>query len=201
MRIDKLHAPPGPMFFVPHCKFPWGSAFMLRTQGDPTAIAGAVAAAIHRINPGFPLVNLGTVEDAMAVELEPQQVMLNLIGAFAAAALLLASIGLYGVMAYAVTNRQRELSIRVALGAARRDVMRLIMGKGARLLAIGLGAGLLAGYATARLVASRMTEVSAGDPLVFAAAAFLLGLVATIACWLPAHRAAKADPIQALRSE
>jgi putative ABC transport system permease protein len=174
---------------------------MLRTQGDPTAIAGAVAAAIHRINPGFPLVNLGTVEDAMAVELEPQQVMLNLIGAFAAAALLLASIGLYGVMAYAVTNRQRELSIRVALGAARRDVMRLIMGKGARLLAIGLGAGLLAGYATARLVASRMTEVSAGDPLVFAAAAFLLGLVATIACWLPARRATKVDPVVALRAE
>ncbi len=201
MRIDQLHAPPKPMFFVPHCKFPWGSAFMIRTQGDPAALADAAAAAIHRINPNFPLVNLRTVEDAMAEALGPQQVMLNLIAAFAAVALVLAGIGLYGVMAYAVTNRRRELSIRVALGATRHDVMRLIMNQGARLLGIGLTAGLLAGYTTARIVASRMTEVTAGDPLVFVIAALLLAAVTALACWLPARRAAKSDPIQALRSE
>ena len=201
MRIDQLHVPPLPTFFVPQWKFPWGSAFMVRTQGNPTALADEISAAIHGIDPNLPLVNLQTLETAAAAALVPQKIMLNLIGAFAVVALTLAAIGLYGVMAYAVTNRQRELSIRVALGAARHDVMKLIMGKGTLLLGIGLGMGLLAAYAVARIVASQVTNLSAEDPLVFTSAAILLGLIAMIACWLPARRAAKANPISALRSE
>lgn len=201
LRIDALHKPPAPMFFVPQWKFPWGSAFMVRTHGEPAALADAVTAAIHRIDPSLPLVNMRPLQDAMADALAPQKIMLNLIGAFAAVALILASIGLYGVMSYAVSNRRRELSVRVALGAARSDVMRLVMDQGARLLAIGLGAGLLGGYAIAQLVASQLSEVSTNDPLVFTVAAVVLGVVAFISCWLPARRAARANPIEALRSE
>jgi putative ABC transport system permease protein len=104
-------------------------------------------------------------------------------------------------MAFAVANRRRELSIRVALGAARADIMQLILRDGGRLLLIGLGIGLLAGIGAAKFAASLMAEVRAADPLVFVIAALVLGLVAFVACWLPSRRATKVDPIAALRSE
>lgn len=201
MRIDVLSAPPPPTFFVPQWKFPWGSAFLLRTQGNPADMADEAASVIHGIDPNLPLVNVRTMEGAWTEALGPQKVMLNLIGAFATVALLLACIGLYGVMAYTVNNRQRELSIRIALGAARRDVVSLVFGRGVNLLAIGLGIGLAAAYAVALLVASRFTAVSVNDPLVFAGTCLMLGLIAMLACWLPARRAAQANPLAALRSE
>ena len=122
-------------------------------------------------------------------------------GIFAAVALLLAAIGLYGVMAFAVANRRRELSIRIALGAARTDIMQLIFRHGGRLLLIGLGIGLLAGIGAARFAASLMAEVTAADPVVFLIAPLVLGFVAFMACWIPARRATKVDPISALRAE
>jgi predicted permease len=201
MRIDGLPTPPRPTFYAAQCHFPWGSAFMVRTQGDPLAAAGAVSAAIHRLDASLPLANLQTLEHAMAESLGPQKLVLNLIGAFAATALLLASIGLYGVMSYAVANRQREMSIRLALGAARADIMRLIVGHGVRLMAVGLGLGLLGSVAGARFLASRLPGVGVLDPVVFASAAVVLAMVALVACYLPARRATKADPMTALRAE
>ena len=201
MRIDGLPTPPRATFYAAQCHFPWGSAFMVRTQGDPLAAAGAVAAAVHRLDANLPLANQLTLERAMEESLGPQKLILNLIGAFAATALLLASIGLYGVMSYAVANRQRELSIRTALGAVRADIMRLILGRGMRLMAIGLTLGLMGSLATARVLASRLPGVNAYDPLVFVGAAGLLSAVAFLACWLPARRATKADPMVALRAE
>jgi len=201
MRVDSLHAPPRPTFFAPHWQFPWGSAFLVRTQGDPLAAARDVAAAIHRLDPNLPLANLHTLEHAMTDALGPQKLILYLIGAFATTALLLACIGLYGVMSYSVATRQRELSIRTALGAARADIMRLIIGRGVRLTTVGLVLGLLAALAAARVLASQLHSVSNHDPLVFADAAILLAGVALFACLLPARRAAQIDPIIALRSE
>jgi predicted permease len=201
MRIDGLHTPPRATFFAPHWQFPWGSAFLVRTQGDPLVIARDVATAVHRIDPNLPLANLTTIEHAMAESLGPQKVILNLIGAFAATALLLACIGLYGVMSYAVVSRQRELSIRTALGAAHADIMRLIMGRGARLVLAGLAVGLFGAFATARVLVNRMHGVSAHDPIVFGGATLLLVLVALFACYLPARRATRVNPITALRAD
>lgn len=201
MRVDGLPAPPRPTFYAAQAHFPWSSAFMVRTQGDPLAAAGAVVAAVHRLDAGLPLDQLRTLEQAMEESLGPQKLILKLIGAFAATALLLASIGLYGVMSYAVANRQREMSIRLALGAARPDIMRLIVGNGVRLMAVGLGVGVLIALAGARLLASRLGSVEAFDPLVFAGAALILSGVTLLACWLPARRATNADPMIALRTE
>jgi predicted permease len=201
MRIDSLSLPPFPTLFAPQGQFPWESAFIVRTQGDPLAVARDIAAAIHRLDPNLPLANLRTLEHAMVDALGPQKLILDLIGAFAATALLLACIGLYGVMSYSVASRQRELSIRTALGAARADIMRLIVGRGVRLATIGLVLGLLAALVVARVLASRLYGVSGHDPLVFAGAAILLAGVALLACWLPARRATKVDPNVALRAE
>jgi predicted permease len=201
LRIERLHLPPRPTFFVGQVHFPWTSGYIVRTQGDPTALAAAVTAAVHRLDSKLPLAKMGTVEAAMTEALGPQRLTLQLIGVFATVALLLAAIGLYGVMAFAVANRRRELSIRVALGAARADIMQLILRDGGRLLLIGLGIGLLAGIGAAKFAASLMAEVRAADPLVFVIAALVLGLVAFVACWLPSRRATKVDPIAALRSE
>jgi putative ABC transport system permease protein len=137
----------------------------------------------------------------MIASLGPQKLILNLLGIFAATALLLACIGLYGVMSYSVSNRARELSIRTALGAARRDIFRLIVGHGARLIVLGLVLGLAASIALGRVLVSRLHGLTAGDPLVLGCAASLLVAVALVACWLPARRAAKADPVAALRAE
>lgn len=201
MRIDGLSTPPRPTFYAAHWHFPWGSAFMVRTQGDPLATVKAVAAAIHRIDGSLPLNNPVTLEQSMKDSLGPQKLILNLIGVFAATALLLASIGLYGVMSYAVANRRREMSIRLALGAARADIMRLIVGRGFRLMTVGLGLGLLGSLAASRLLASRLPGVNEFDPVVMAGAAAILATIALLACWLPARRATKADPITALRAE
>jgi hypothetical protein len=201
LRVDNLHTPPRPTFFAPHWHFPWGSSFIVRTAADPLALADEVAAAIHRLDASLPLANLRTLEGAMAASLGPQKLILNLISAFAATALLLACIGLYGVMAYSVVSRQRELSIRAALGAARADIMRLIVGRGVRLMAMGLALGLLGALGLAPVLANRMHGVSALDPLIFTGAAVVLGLVTLAACWLPARRAARANPITALRND
>ena len=201
MRIEGLPTAPRPTFYAAQAHFPWGSAFMVRTQGDPLATAGAVAAAVHRLDAGLPLDQLRTLEHAMEESLGPQKLILKLIGAFATTALLLASIGLYGVMSYAVANRQREMSIRLALGAARPDIMRLIVGNGVRLMAVGLGLGLLVAVASAQYLASRLASVNAFDPLVFLGAALILSVVTLLACWLPARRATNADPMIALRAD
>ncbi|MCF3649271.1 ABC transporter permease [Synoicihabitans lomoniglobus] len=201
IRIDSLTTDPQPTFFVPHTEFVWWSGFIVRTQGDPAAMLPALSAAVHHIDPNLPLARVQTLEHAMGEALGPQRLTLNLIGVFAIMALSLAAIGLYGVMAFAVANRRRELSIRVALGAARADIMQLILRHGGRLLLIGLGLGLVAGIGAARVAANLMTNVSATDPLVFIVAALLLAFVTALACYLPARRAAKADPIQALRSD
>ncbi|MFO1449559.1 MAG: ABC transporter permease [Opitutaceae bacterium] len=201
MRVDGLPTPPRPTFYAAQAHFPWGSAFMVRTHGDPWAAASAVSAAVHRLDAGLPLDQLRTLEQAMEESLGPQKLILNLIGAFAAAALLLASIGLYGVMSYAVANRQREMSIRLALGATRRDILRLVVGGGVRWVGVGLGVGLLLAIAGARLLANRLTTVNAGDPPVFLGATLILAAVTLLACWLPAWRAAKADPMTALRAD
>jgi len=124
-----------------------------------------------------------------------------LLGAFGSLALVLATVGIYGVASFAVARRTREIGIRAALGAQRADVLRLVVGESMRRVAIGLGAGLLGALGLARLLSSQLYGVAAVDPMTFTATPLILGVVALIASWVPARRAAKVDPLVALRSE
>lgn len=201
MRIDNLHSEPSATFFVPHWEFPWYSTFMVRTVGDPSALTKSISAAVHRFDPNLPLDQLQPLAQAMADSLGPQKLMLRLIGAFASTALLLACIGFYGVMSYAVVNRRRELSIRMALGAAGNDLIRLVIGGGARLLGWGLLVGLVLSALATFGLNSHLPNINKLDPLIVLTTVMTLAGVTVGACWFPARRATRANPIEALRAE
>jgi ABC-type antimicrobial peptide transport system permease subunit len=141
------------------------------------------------------------MEKNIAGSLGPRRLTMTLLGSFAALALVLASVGLYGVMALSVTQRTRELGIRMALGAKRGDVLRLVVGQGVALVGIGLGLGLVGALAAGRLLATVLYQVGALDSAALFFAMALLAFVAVIACWLPARRATRVDPMIALREE
>jgi len=156
---------------------------------------------VHRSDPNLPLANVGTLESALTDSLGPQHIILTLVNVFAAVALGLACIGLYGVMAYTVVCRRRELAIRAVLGAARSQIIRLVLRQGAPLIATGVVLGLLAAFALAQVLTSRVSGVSGRDPLVYLGAAIVLVAGSLLASWLPAQRAARANGIEALRNE
>jgi ABC-type antimicrobial peptide transport system permease subunit len=145
--------------------------------------------------------NPGTMESAISDSLAQRRFAMVLLAAFAALALLLASVGIYGVIAYIVGQRTQEIGIRMALGAHRLDVLRLMLWEGMRLALIGVAIGIAAGLALTRLMAKMLYGISATDPLTFSGVVMILLLVAVAACYLPARRAARINPMQALRSE
>jgi putative ABC transport system permease protein len=156
---------------------------------------------VQAIDPDQPIGQVTTMEENISNSLAPRRLTMALLGAFAALALVLASVGLYGVMALSVTQRTRELGIRLALGAPRRNVFRLVLGQGAMLVSLGIGLGLLGALAASRALSSVLYGVGALDLSALAIAIFSLAFVALLACWLPARRATLVDPIQALRAE
>jgi putative ABC transport system permease protein len=141
------------------------------------------------------------MEQRLSESLARRRFAMLMLGLFAVIALLLASVGIYGVMSYTVAQRTSEIGIRVALGAQKRDVLRMIVRQGMSLAGIGIGLGLVAAIAATRLMVSLLFDVRATDPLTFVVIALLLALVALAACWIPARRAAKVDPMVALRIE
>ena len=147
------------------------------------------------------MANVRTLEDVVGASVALRRLTLVLLGSFAGVALLLAAIGLYGVIAYVVTQRTREFGIRFALGASRRDVFRLVLGRGMRLVAIGLVLGMAGALNLTHMLTNLLYGIKPNDPLTFASVALLLLGVALFACWLPARRAAKIDPMEALRYE
>ena len=179
-----------------------GSMLMLRVRGgDPKALAPAVRREVQAIDPEQPIAQVTTMEENISNSLAARRLTMTLLGAFAGLALVLASVGLYGVMALSVTQRTRELGIRLALGAPRRNVFRLVLGQGAMLVSLGIGLGLLGALAASRALSSVLYGVGALDLSALAIAIFSLAFVALLACWLPARRATLVDPIQALRAE
>jgi putative ABC transport system permease protein len=148
-----------------------------------------------------PLSRIQPLEDVIAASIAPRRFNMLLLGIFATLALLLAAVGIYGVISYTVAQRSREIGVRMALGARRSDVLRLIVRQGMSLALAGMGAGLAASFALTRLMANLLFGVSPSDPLTFGLIALLLGSVALLACYLPARRATKVDPLVALRQE
>jgi putative ABC transport system permease protein len=175
--------------------------WVVRTDDDPQAIAANIRGAVWDVDKDLPVTRIRTMEEVRSLSVMSPRLNLLLFGLFAALALVLATIGIYGVTAYSVAQRTREIGIRIALGARANDVLRLVVGQGARLALIGVVLGMVGAFALTRLMASMIYGVSAADPLTFFAVAFLLVFVALTACYIPARRAMRVDPLVALRYE
>ncbi len=176
-------------------------ALHLRSAGAPAALIGAVRSEARALDPRLPLTRIRTLEEQRGAWLYSERVTALLLAAFGGVALLLAGLGIYGVTAYAVTQRTREIGVRMALGAQAADVVRLVLRQGVWLIAAGVTLGLAGALAATRLVKGFLYDVSATDPLTFVAVTLLLAGVALLACYLPARRATKVDPLVALRYE
>ncbi|HEX4948275.1 MAG TPA: ABC transporter permease [Blastocatellia bacterium] len=174
---------------------------VVHTAGNPNALFAAVRQAVQALDENLPVQEIKTLDEFIAFSFWPMRMGAGLVGAFGVLGLLLASVGLYGVMSYAVAARTREIGVRMALGAERRDVLRLIVGQGLTLALLGTGAGLVLAVAGTRVLQKFLFGIDATDPLTFLGVASLLTLVALLACWLPARRATKVDPLVALRHE
>ena len=173
----------------------------LRTDGDPRALASALRAGIARIDPQLAVRSISTMEDRVADVVAPRRFSALTLGAFAAGSLLLAGIGLYGLLAFGVAERRREIAVRLALGAAPPQIVRLVVGQGLKLVSIGLVLGVAAAYAMARTVESFLYRTETHDVVAFGAVPAVLGVIALLACFLPAYRASRIQPITALRAE
>jgi predicted permease len=188
--------------YEPYTQQPQSSmTLIVRTTGDPTNYTAAIRDAVVRLDNEQPITNIRTLTDYLSTSIAQRQFSMLLLGIFAAVALVLAAIGIYGVLSYAVTQRTQEIGIRMALGAEQGDILKLVVGKGMLLALLGVVAGLAAALALTRLMEPLLFDVKATDPLTFAMITLLLMFVALLACWIPARRAAKVDPIIALRFE
>ena len=176
-------------------------AVVLRTEGDPTAVMGSVRRAVGEIDPREVVYNVQTMDEVVSNSFAARRLSMILLGVFAALALVLACVGIYGVISYLVGQRTHEIGVRVALGAQRGDVLRLVLGHGARMALIGVAIGSGAALGLTRLMANQLFGVTAHDPLTFAGVAILLMIVAVAACYIPARRAMRVDPMIALRHE
>ena len=181
----------------------WGSAnIALRTAaGNPDAVAGALRSAVSELDPGLPVYRIVSARTLVNRGLGNISLFGTLLGAFAVLGLILAAVGIYGVVSYSVVQRTGEIGIRMALGAQRRDVLWLVLGKGARFILIGAVIGVAGAYAVARLLASSIPTLPSKDPI--AATVLTIGLivVALLACYLPAWRATRVEPLEALHYE
>jgi putative ABC transport system permease protein len=202
LRIHDLTRDVREQIYIPHAQEPFGVlGVTVKASGDAGNVRKQAEQIVRSLDSAIAVRDLKQMDDYLADARGPMRFNLILIGIFSAIALVLASVGLYGVMAYSVTQRSHELGIRMALGATPRDVLRLILGQGARLTIVGAGFGLLAAFLMTRALATLLFGVSATDPLTFAVVVVVLVTVALAACYIPARRASRVDPMIALRYE
>jgi len=191
-----------PIAYWPHSELVYNSlSFVIRTKGDAAAVASAAREVIRKLDPEQPVADVTTMENLIGKSVARARFNTLLLAVFACVALLLAGVGIYGVMAYTVTQRTHEIGVRMALGAQSRDVLRLVLKRGMTLAAVGVVIGVIASWGLTRLMTTLLYEVSTTDPLTFVGVPLLLALIALLACYVPARRAAKVDPMVALRYE
>jgi predicted permease len=189
-----------PEFYMPYALHPPQRAYLVvRTLSDPLRLANAIRRRVLGIDSDQPVTDVRTMETVLDAPLGQRRLTTLLLGSFAAVAMLLALVGLYGVIAYSVEQRIQELGIRLALGAQQSDILRLVVGHGLRLAVIGVAVGICGATALTRILTSQLFHTRATDPTIFAGIAALFLIVALVACYLPARRAAKIDPMIALR--
>jgi putative ABC transport system permease protein len=186
--------------YIPSRQWGWFNV-AVRTQGDSLNLVSAIRKEVQAIDPEQPIAAVRTMDELISRSTATPRYRTTLLGLFAALAMVLAATGIYGVMSYSVSQRTHEIGVRMALGARHRDVLRLVVSQGMLLVVVGLGIGLVAAFGLTRLMESLLFGVTAKDPLTFVAVAGLLGVVAFIACYIPARRATKVDPLTALRYE
>jgi len=191
-----------PEMYVPYTQQTWSTmAVVVRTNAEPEKMQVAVQKTIWDVNPRAPISRVTTMKHILDEQVSHSRFNTLLLGIFSALALILATIGIYGVMSYAVTLRRHELGVRKALGAQTIDLIRLVVSQGMKLALLGVVLGVAGAYGLTRLLATLLYGVSPTDPLTFAGVVLLALIVTFLACWIPARRAAKVNPIIALRSE
>jgi putative ABC transport system permease protein len=205
VRVSALDAEVSPMIYMSNFQVTSGisrhAVFIVRTAGDPAALAGSVRQAIWSVDKDLPVFGVTTMNDVVAESVAQRRFSMSLLGAFALLALLMAAVGLYGVLSYSVSQRVHEMGLRMALGANARDLMRLVVGQGLRVVLVGVASGVIASFAATRLLAGMLFGVSPLDPATFAVVAVVLVGAAVAASLVPARRATKVDPMVALRHE
>lgn len=173
----------------------------VRAREDPLALAGPIRQVVRRLDPDQPVFSVQTMSRRLSASIAPRRFNLLLLSLFAGLALLLVAAGLYSVLSYGVQQRSREIGVRAALGASRSTIFRLVVGKGMQLTSVGIVLGLTASFGLTRFMSGLLYGVSALDPLTFTAAPLFLGAIAIAACWIPARRATRVDPVEVLRCE
>jgi putative ABC transport system permease protein len=187
---------------MPYAQVPFApQTLVARTEADPLGLVSAVREQLRAMDEEVPVDDVKTLDQYLTSSVAQPRFITLLLAIFAGVAVILASVGLYGVMAYSVAQRAHEIGIRMALGAEARDVVKLVVGQGMKLVIIGLGIGLIAAFFATRLMESFLFGVSASDPATFAAITLLLGVITLLSCYIPARRATKVDPMEALRYE
>jgi ABC-type antimicrobial peptide transport system permease subunit len=201
-KYASLGEEPTPFMFLPARQRPPSMVTLVaRTRSAPGDVLGRIRGIVRDLDPDLPLYDVRTLEDHMGIALLPARLGGSVLGLFGLLGMLLAAVGIYGVMAYSVSQRKREMGIRVALGAGRRDVEGMVLRQGMRLAGLGTFLGLIGAALGGRLVQSLLYGVNALDPVAFTVVPALLVAVAALAVWLPARRASRGDPVTALRSQ
>jgi putative ABC transport system permease protein len=202
VRDAALSRKPGPMMYVPFAQAPlYGGEVVIRSSLSASGVAAGIRQAVRSIDKNLPVTDIEFLNDALGKSISQERFRTFLFGSFSAIALLLAAVGIFGVISYSASQRTHEIGIRMALGAGRRDVLRLILAQGAKLALLGLGIGVVAAFLMTRLMSTLLFSISATDPVTFVSVTIILFSVALAACYIPARRAMRVDPMVAFRHQ